>query len=104
MKNKPIKEHLANFHIAGFTYYDGAEVFSKLEMGMKLNMAIDEENKFDARAVLISYKELKLGYIPRDHNRRFYKLLRLGMDNIVLRVQGWSKERIPRLRCGLWRI
>lgn len=54
--NKQNKEHLANFHIAGFTYYDGAEAFSELKMGTELNIALDEENKYDARAVMLVTK------------------------------------------------
>ncbi|HET8837801.1 MAG TPA: HIRAN domain-containing protein [Flavobacteriaceae bacterium] len=93
--SKPIKEHLANFNIAGFTYYDGAEAFPELKMGLELNIAIEDENKFDARAVLISYKNWKLGYVPREHNRIFYKLLKVGMENIKVRVQGLDKSGHP---------
>lgn len=95
MKNKPHKEHLANFNIAGFTYYDGAEAFGELNIGLKLNLAIDEDNKFDARAVMISYKEWKLGYVPRQENRIFYKLLKVGIENIVVRVQSLDKSAHP---------
>lgn len=94
--NKQNKEHLANFHIAGFTYYDGAEAFSELQMGTELNIALDEENKYDARAVMLSYKDWKLGYVPREHNRIFYKLLKVGLDqNIKIRVQGLDKSGHP---------
>lgn len=93
--NKQHKEHLANFHIAGFTYYDGAEAFAELEIGKELTIALDEENKYDARAILISYKDLKLGYVPREHNRIFYKMLKVGVDNIVVRVQGMDKSEHP---------
>lgn len=93
--NKLHKEHLANFNIAGFTYYDGAEVFSQLKMGLELNIAIDPENKFDARAVMLTYKDWKLGYIPRQENRIFYKLLKTGSTNISLRIQRISAEEHP---------
>lgn len=93
--NKQIKEHLTNFNIAGFTYYDGAEAFLELKMGLELNIAIDEENKYDARAVMISYKDWKLGYVPREHNRIFYKLLKVGIENIKVRVQGLDKSEHP---------
>ncbi len=99
--NKQNKEHLANFNIAGFTYYDGAEAFKDLEMGLELKLAIDENNKYDARAVMISYKNWKLGYVPREHNRIFYKLLKVGLDNIVLRVQGLDKSEHPERQVGL---
>jgi len=86
-KNKEIKEHLAHFNIAGFTYHEGAEAFSSLKIGEELNLALDPENRFDERAVAIYLKDWKLGYVPRNENRIFYKLLRTGAKNIVLRVQ-----------------
>lgn len=90
------KEHLANFHIAGFTYYDGVEAFSELKMGLEINLSIDEANKFDPRAITLSYKKWKLGYIPREHNRVFYKLLKVGLDkNIKIRIQSLDKTEHP---------
>lgn len=91
--SKSNKEHLAHFNIAGFTYYDGAEAFSKLKMGIELHVSLDEENKYDPRAVMLSYKDWKLGYVPREHNRIFYKLLKVGLGNhIKIRVQGLDKS------------
>lgn len=94
-KTKKIKEHLAHFNIAGFTYYDGAEAFAELKMGQELDLSLDPENKFDNRAVLISYKDWKLGYIPRSDNRIFYKLLKTGVNNIVLRIQRLDAQDHP---------
>lgn len=82
-----IKEHLAHFNIAGFTYYDGVEAFSELKIGQKLDMKLEPGNAYDGRAVMVSYKNWKLGYIPRTENRIFYKLLKTGSTNIQLRVQ-----------------
>ena len=94
--NKQNKEHLANFHIAGFTYYDGAEAFAELKMGTELSISLDEANKYDARAVMITFKNWKLGYIPRQENRIFYKLLKVGMgQHIKIRVQGLGKSEHP---------
>ena len=90
------KEHLANFHIEGFSYYDGAEAFSELKMGTELSVSLDEDNKYDPRAVMLSHKDWKLGYVPREHNRVFYKLLKVGLDkNIKIRVQGLDKSGHP---------
>ncbi|WCO01782.1 HIRAN domain-containing protein [Psychroserpens ponticola] len=82
------KEHLANFHIAGFTYYEGASIFRKLKMGRKLILKLEEENKYDPRAVAIYYKDFKIGFIPRQDNRIFYKLMKVGLsDHIQVRIQ-----------------
>lgn len=95
MSDKPIKEHLANFNIAGFSYYDGAEAFGELKMGLKLDISLDPGNKFDPLAVMISYKDFKLGYIPKAVNDIFYKLLRVGAKNIVARVQRLDETEHP---------
>ena len=90
------KEHLANFQIAGFTYYDGALAFKNLEIGIKLKLKLDPENKFDARAVAIYYKDHKLGYIPKAENRIFYKLFTVGLQKYVeARIQRISKDEHP---------
>ncbi len=82
-----IKEHLDNFRIAGFTYYDGPEAFEQLKIGTLLSIELEEDNKYDSRAVKICFKNYHLGYIPRDSNRIFYKLLKVGVKNISVRIQ-----------------
>ena len=77
------REHLANFHIAGFTYYDAPICFSKLKIGTHLRLKLEKDNKFDARAVAIYYKDFKLGFVPRAENRIFYKLLITGHKKII---------------------
>lgn len=76
-------EHLANFYIAGFTYYDGALVFRKLKIGQQLELRLEENNKYDARAVAIYFKNHKIGFIPRLENRIFYKMLRVGLGSSI---------------------
>ncbi len=74
-------EHLANFAIAGFTYYEGALAFNKLKIGKQVELKLEEDNKFDARAVAIYFNEYKLGFVPKSENRIIYKLLKLRMQN-----------------------
>lgn len=90
------KEHLAHFDIAGFTYYDGAIVFRKLKIGKKVRLQLEEENKFDARAVAIYYNEFKLGFVPRSENRILYKLLKTGLDqNLSVVIQRLDPTAYP---------
>mgnify|MGYP000159171693 CR=1 FL=1 len=77
------KEHLAHFNIAGFTYYDGPECFKKLKIGKQLKLDLEPENKYDARAIAIYYKDLKLGFVPRSENRIIYKLLKVGLQSLL---------------------
>jgi hypothetical protein len=89
-------EHLAHFNIAGFTYYDGALAFSKLKIGAKLELRLEEDNRFDARAIAIYHKEYKLGFVPRTENRIIYKLLRIGMKkNLSVLIQQADSRAHP---------
>lgn len=74
--------HLANFHIAGFTYYNGADVFEKLKIGVQLRLQAEPENRYDPKAVAIYYKEEILGYVPRTENEMLSKFLNLGYSDI----------------------
>lgn len=82
-----IKEHLANFNIAGFTFYEGATCFAQLKIGKKLRLIHEESNGFDPRAVAIYFKNKKLGFVPRSDNRIIYKLLKVGLNCIETRIQ-----------------
>lgn len=82
------REYLANFNLAGFTYYDGALVFNKLKIGKKLNLKLEKRNAYDPKAVAIYYKTSKIGFIPRSENRIFYKLIKIGLSKYVqVRIQ-----------------
>ena len=76
------KRHLANFHIAGFGYWDGAEAFEQLKIGTLLELRREPDNRFDAYAVAIYFGEYKLGFIPRDENREISKYLEMGYGDI----------------------
>lgn len=87
-RRKKNREHLDQFFIAGFSYYEGAIAFKELEVGTVLALELDENNPYDARAVMLWYNDFHLGYIPRENNRIFYKLLRVGAgEHIEVRVQ-----------------
>lgn len=92
---KRVKEHLDHFTIAGFTYYDGAEAFEQLKIGSLVTLELEEDNAYDPRAVKIMFGEYHLGYIPRNSNRIFYKLLKVGINNIQCRIQKISPMEDP---------
>ena len=82
-ENKPVKKvHLANFHIAGFGYWEGCEAFEHLKVGTKLELVREENNQFDPYAVALYYGEYKLGFIPRGQNHDISKYLDMGLDDI----------------------
>ena len=74
--------HLANFHIAGFGYWDGCEAFESLKIGTKLNLVREIDNAFDFYAVAIYYEDYKLGYVPRGENHDISKYLDMGLEDI----------------------
>jgi hypothetical protein len=89
-------EHLANFTIAGFTYYEGALSFNKLKIGKQVVLKLEEDNKFDARAVAIYHQACKLGFVPKSDNRIIYKLLKMGMqDHLRALIQQVDSREHP---------
>ena len=90
-----MREHLAHFSIAGFTYYDGVMAFNDLKIGTELTLVPEPKNQYDPRAIAIYYKEHKLGFIPKSENRIFYKLLKVGFDKFEIRVQKLAPNEDP---------
>lgn len=82
-ENKDLKRiHLDNFHIAGFSYWDGCEAFENLKIGAQLELVREEDNPFDPYAVAIYQGEYKLGFVPRGHNHDISKYLDMGLNDI----------------------
>jgi hypothetical protein len=73
-----LDRHYDNFNIAGFTYYDGVDVFNELKIGSELHFVVEPENKFDESAVAIYFRESKLGYVPQNKNKYISKFLYFG--------------------------
>lgn len=94
--------HFTHFQIAGFTYYDGAEAFEHLKIGSKLNLVKEENNRFDAYAVMILFKDYKLGYIPRSENKEISKLLEMGHNDIFeVRINQIDPHTDPEHQIGV---
>lgn len=100
-QHKKHREHLSHFMISGFTYYEGALVFKELQVGTELSLKYEEDNKFDARAIAIYYKEYKLGFIPRSENRIIYKLMKVGFTNFDVRIQQVDPQAHPEEQVGV---
>ncbi|MDR2033566.1 MAG: HIRAN domain-containing protein [Helicobacteraceae bacterium] len=92
----------SRFHIAGFTYYDGAEVFYKLKIGTVLTLVAEPENQFDPYATAIYFQDHKLGYIPRDQNKEIHKFLLLGHNDIfIARINSVVESENPERQIGV---
>lgn len=77
-----INQHYATFHIAGFTYWNGLDVFDELKVGTTLTLEAEPSNGYDPNAVKILFGETMLGYIPRGENEEISKFLQLGYYNL----------------------
>ena len=77
-----INQHYATCYIAGFTYWNGLDVFDELKIGTKLKL--EPTNGHDPNAVKIRYNDTMLGYIPRGDNEEISKFLQLGYDDLFL--------------------
>lgn len=95
------KEHLSNFNIAGFTYYEGVDCFQELKIGARLKLVLEEDNKYDPRAVAIYFEDYKLGFVPRAENRIIYKLLKIELDCLMAKVQMVDDKALPEHQVGV---
>lgn len=76
------RKHFLHTNIAGFMYWDGCEAFSKLEIGTKLELVREADNKHDCDAVALYYKDYKLGFIPGSENEIFAQFLDMGHSDL----------------------
>lgn len=95
-------KHYAHFNLAGFTYYDGVEVFEELKIGISLKMTAEPDNQFDPYAVALYYQEKKLGYVPREENKHISQFLNLGHTELFeVRINRISPETYPEKQIGV---
>ena len=81
------KMYFMDCHLAGRKYHDADEVWEQLKVGTVLTLERDKENRADANAVMVIFKdqegeEFKLGYIPRSENETIANLLEMGWTDI----------------------
>lgn len=78
---KPLVEEilLDSSFIAGTNHIEDESVFENLEEGTPLILKREADNKFDEYAVLVlNEKHEKLGYIPRQNNKVYARLMDAG--------------------------
>jgi hypothetical protein len=74
--------------LAGFRYYGAADIWDVLRVGDALELARESDNPHDARAISVSWRGRKLGYVPRRENR----------------VLAWAMDRGERVRARISRL
>lgn len=95
------RDYFLRFNIAGFSYYEGTIAFRKLKIGKKLLMKREPTNTYDKYAIEIYYKDLKLGYVPRQESRKLSLLMEYGFNAFELRIQNINKEAHPEAQIEL---
>lgn len=77
-------------------------MFEELKIGTELQLQAEENNKFDAYAVLVLYKEHKLGYVPRSQNKELHKFLLMGYTDIfTAKINRVAPEEHPENQIGV---
>lgn len=88
--------HLVDFHIAGFTYYDGLEVIDELKLGTEVDLVSEPNNPADPNAIAIYYKNYKLGYVPNYKNEMLSTILYFGYADILeAKIQMFKLDSHP---------
>ena len=91
-----------HFDIAGFTYYEGVDVFDELKIGTTVKLVAEPENPYDRNAVAIYYKDKKLGFVPRNENKMISKLLQFGYKKIfTAKINRISPDEHPENQVGV---
>jgi hypothetical protein len=54
--------------LAGFRHYQGGAVLRSLKPGDRLELVREPANPYDANAVRVEWRGVKLGYVPRRDN------------------------------------
>ncbi|KAA3597113.1 MAG: hypothetical protein DWQ06_13860 [Calditrichaeota bacterium] len=95
---------LKSFHIAGFSYYQGAFVFGDLKIGSEIELVLDEKNIYDDHAVELRFQDKKIGYIPKGENREIALILKAGYKIFEAVVQQISPDEHPenQVRIGVF--
>lgn len=97
VSDRPKGKHLLTCYVAGFQFYSGEKIETRLDHGVSLRIR-PEDNTYDPYALAIYYEKLKLGYIPQDINRWLLRTLEEGKDFQVVihevNVKAPSWERV----------
>ena len=99
---KPANLHYLNFHIAGFSHWEGCLVLEELKVGSRLDLEREANNPHDHNAIALYYGDTKLGYIPAAHNEEIAKFLDLGHNDLFeARVQSKNIDAHPERQVGV---
>jgi len=94
--------HFLDFQLAGFTYWDGLEVFDQLKHGTKVRLVAEPDNPYDNEAVAVYFEDKKLGYVPKNRNAEISKFLFFGYEDIFeAMINRVSPDHHPEAQMGV---
>lgn len=74
--------HYLDFHIAGFTYWDGLDVMDEMKLGTPVDLKLESDNPYDPNAVALYVKGKKIGFVPGEYNSELSKMMYFGHGDI----------------------
>lgn len=84
-----------HFPVAGTVYYDLPLVFTNMQIGDRLILKPEPNNRYDEFAVAIYFGDHKIGFVPRDCNEHLSKFLQLGLNIFDARIQSLCTDALP---------
>jgi hypothetical protein len=80
--------------LAGSQYYQASEVWLKMQVGDRLELIREPDNRHDRNAIRVEWRGHKLGYVPRAENRSVATALDQG-DRLVARISRLTEHPNP---------
>jgi hypothetical protein len=80
--------------LAGSQYYQASEVWLKMQVGDRLELIREPDNRHDRNAIRVEWRGHKLGYVPRAENRSVATSLDQG-DRLVARISRLTEHPNP---------
>ena len=83
--------------LAGFKYHEAKKVWTELKVGDPLRLVREPDNPYDANAVRVEWRGMKLGYVPRRENGALAWAMDHGQD-VSARISVLREHRNTRKR------
>lgn len=80
--------------LAGSQYYAVAEVWPRMQLGDRLTLTREPDNRHDRNAIRVDWNGRQLGYVPRAENRAVAAALDRG-ERLEARVSRLRQEPDP---------
>lgn len=80
--------------LAGFQYHAGRKLWPQMQVGDRLTLVREPDNRYDARAVRVEWRGHKIGYVPRRENADVARMMDAG-QTLVARIVRLAEVRDP---------